>query len=134
MSYIPLTFKIKGKIHPRSQFSAQEDEKLTNLVKLYGDDNWDDISNLMKNRNVRKCKERWFNYLAPNVKNCPWTPEEDFPEVFIRMDENNNCIISGPPDKVNKLKEQIAKIVMEEGSTIDDDKLKSIKSFEFQIQ
>lgn len=77
MSYIPLTFKIKGKIHPRSQFSAQEDEKLTNLVKLYGDDNWDDISNLMKNRNVRQCKERWFNYLAPNVKNCPWTPEED---------------------------------------------------------
>lgn len=69
-----------------------------------------------------------------NSDDEPWTPEEDFPEVFIRMDENNNCIISGPPDKVNKLKEQIAKIVMEEGSTIDDDKLKSIKSFEFQIQ
>lgn len=68
-----------------------------------------------------------------NSDDEPWSPEEDFHEVFIRLDENNNCIISGPPEKVNKLKELIAKIIKGEDNTIDDEKLKSVKSFEFQI-
>lgn len=63
----------------------------------------------------------------------PWTPEEDFNEVYIHLDENNNCIISGPPDKVNKLKEQIANIALGDGS-IDSEKLKSITNFDFQVQ
>lgn len=77
LSYLPTPLKTKGRIHPRSQFSQEEDEKLTNLVNQYGDDNWEDIASLMKNRNIRQCKERWLNYLSPNVKNCPWTQEED---------------------------------------------------------
>lgn len=65
------------KNHPRSQFTANEDELLTNLVDHFGDDNWEDISSHMKNRNIRQCKERWFNYLSPKIKNSKWTPEED---------------------------------------------------------
>lgn len=77
LSPLPNALKSKGKIHPRSQFTPDEDEKLANLVHQYGDDNWEDIATLMKNRNIRQCKERWLNYLAPNVKNSPWTQEED---------------------------------------------------------
>lgn len=65
------------RIHPRSQFSPEEDHLLMNLVAKYGLDKWEDISNDMKNRNVRQCKDRWMNYLSPSVKKSPWTPEED---------------------------------------------------------
>lgn len=87
----------------------------------------DNISNKMSNNNTTQQK-------TINSDDEPWTPEEDFPEVFIRLDENNNCIISGPPEKVNELKKQIAQIVMEGSNNVDDEKLKSIKSFEFQVQ
>lgn len=31
----------------------------------------------MKDRTARQCRERWKNYLSPDVRNGPWTIEED---------------------------------------------------------
>jgi hypothetical protein len=31
----------------------------------------------MRNRNPKQCKERWANYLSPDVCLLPWTDEED---------------------------------------------------------
>lgn len=64
------------KPHPRVPFSKDEDIKLKELVNNYGT-NWNVISEKMGNRNARQCKERWTNYLSPNVIMKPWTSEED---------------------------------------------------------
>lgn len=65
------------KPHPRAKFTKPEDFMLTKYVTEYGENNWELISKLMQNRNARQCKERWCNYLSPNVSKSPWTPEED---------------------------------------------------------
>jgi hypothetical protein len=31
----------------------------------------------MNNRNARQCKERWMNYLSPDVSAHPWTDNDD---------------------------------------------------------
>ncbi|EAX88873.1 Myb-like DNA-binding domain containing protein [Trichomonas vaginalis G3] len=67
-----------GKPHPRSKFSRKEDEQLTYLVESIGDDlDWKAIASKMPDRTPRQCKERWTNYLAPNLDKSPWKEEED---------------------------------------------------------
>ncbi|OHT17658.1 Myb-like DNA-binding domain containing protein [Tritrichomonas foetus] len=61
----------------RQMFSLYEDNKLRQLVQEYGEKNWRAISKQMPNRTTRQCRERYKNYLAPNVTNGPWTAEED---------------------------------------------------------
>ena len=58
-------------------FSAAEDNTLRELVLEHGEKNWRVISKYMPNRTTRQCRERYKNYLAPNVTNGPWTTEED---------------------------------------------------------
>ena len=74
-------YKMTGrKPHPKVKFIPQEDELLRNLVQEYGEnDNWSIIAKKMTitYRNQRQCKERWFNYLSPNINNTPFTHEED---------------------------------------------------------
>ena len=65
----PLNFK--------HAFSPQEDEKLRRLVAIYGDKEWKLVAQKMPNRTTRQCRERYKSYLAPDIKNGPWTPEED---------------------------------------------------------
>ncbi|KAI5490439.1 RNA polymerase II transcription regulator recruiting protein [Trichomonas vaginalis G3] len=62
---------------PKIKFTPQEDQILTNLVQKYGPGDWDRISRDMKNRTPRQCRERWINYISPELSNDPWTQEED---------------------------------------------------------
>jgi hypothetical protein len=64
-----LTHKVK--------FTQAEDFALTELVKKYGEADWSQIAAQMQGRNVRQCRDRWSNYLSPNVANGPWTQEEN---------------------------------------------------------
>lgn len=61
----------------RRNFTKEEDERLITLVKFYGIKNWEAISNMMPFRNVRQCKDRYNNYLSPEINLKPWTKEED---------------------------------------------------------
>ncbi|OHT10458.1 hypothetical protein TRFO_20274 [Tritrichomonas foetus] len=61
----------------RQMFSPEEDKLLLALVKEYGDKNWRMIAKKMENRTTRQCRERYRNYLSPNLTNGPWTAEED---------------------------------------------------------
>lgn len=61
----------------RQMFTPKEDKQLLELVKEYGDRNWRVISKKMENRTTRQCRERYRNYLSPNLTNGPWTAEED---------------------------------------------------------
>ncbi|EAY15574.1 Myb-like DNA-binding domain containing protein [Trichomonas vaginalis G3] len=67
--------KIKGT--KKNKFTADEDALLTQLVQNYGIFDWDTIAQKMNNRTPRQCRDRWNYYLNPNVKNRPWTPDEE---------------------------------------------------------
>ncbi|OHT06341.1 hypothetical protein TRFO_05511 [Tritrichomonas foetus] len=61
----------------RKQFSEEEDKLLKKLVKEHGDCRWDFIAASIPFRSGRQCRDRYRNYLAPNLKLEKWTQEED---------------------------------------------------------
>jgi hypothetical protein len=62
---------------PKFKFSVNEDILLRGLVYKFGENNWSRVAAEMHNRNPRQCRERWLNYLSPNIKSVPWTDRED---------------------------------------------------------
>lgn len=68
--------KIKKK---RKLFSPQEDERLKEIkLKDNGKKTWTSVAEeLGTNKNARQCRDRWENYLKPELKNRNWTDEED---------------------------------------------------------
>lgn len=73
----------------RMRFSPEEDEILINLVSTYGDQDWNKISAeltkqspINKQRTPRQCKDRYINYLSPEITNSEWTSEEDQLLIF----------------------------------------------------
>ncbi|OHS94678.1 r2r3-MYB transcription factor [Tritrichomonas foetus] len=61
----------------RNTFTPEEDKSLNKLVIKYGENNWHKVARKMPRRDVRQCRERWFNYLSPLVVNGKWTQEEE---------------------------------------------------------
>jgi hypothetical protein len=61
----------------RRKFSAQEDQKLRNLVDTMGTKSWEAIAKFMGDRTARQCRDRFKNYLLDHLITEPWTPEED---------------------------------------------------------
>lgn len=65
----------------RHPFSKQEDKRLLELVHMYGFIEkycWNLISNKMKGRSPRQCRERYQLFLSYGVrKKITWTKEED---------------------------------------------------------
>ena len=61
----------------RNKFSRSEDALLVSLVNELGVRDWETIASRMPGRNSRQCRERYQNYLSPNLSHEPWTPEED---------------------------------------------------------
>lgn len=68
----------------RTRFAPQEDKEILRLVSLYGYKDWSKISSeLSKSSNnfiqktPRQCRDRYVNYLSPNIKKGEWTLEED---------------------------------------------------------
>lgn len=65
------------RIIKRKRFTVEEDYKIQNLVKQFGE-NWDEIQkNFGPTREKRQLKERWQNYLNPNIS-PKFTEEENF--------------------------------------------------------
>jgi len=65
------------KPHPKVKFTNEEDQLLKEIVDQIGPTNWSLISSKMKGRNPRQCKERWENYLSPNINHSSFAVEED---------------------------------------------------------
>ena len=59
------------------RFTEKEDSTLSILVYRFGNRNWEKIASFMPQRNARQCKERWNQYLSPNINKQPFTQEED---------------------------------------------------------
>ena len=61
----------------KSKFTPEEDDFLMRLVLMHKNPNWNEIAAMMRTRNARQCRERWKNYLNPDLRLDPWTFEED---------------------------------------------------------
>jgi len=62
----------------RGAWTADEDERLIEVVKLRGATGWSQIANeLSSGRNGRQCRERWSNQINPDLDRSKWTQEED---------------------------------------------------------
>lgn len=61
----------------RKLFSERDDINLKKLVKKFGDQDWELISDKIKKFSPRQCKDRYTVYLSGEYRNDPWTPEED---------------------------------------------------------
>lgn len=61
----------------KTKFTPEEDLKLMNIISLGFARNWNQVALFMGTRNPRQCRERWNNYLNPNIRNDPWSPMED---------------------------------------------------------
>jgi hypothetical protein len=62
---------------PRSRFTVREDRLLLYLVNILCMRNWGKIAELMGTRNARQCRERWTNYVNPELRRGEWTEAED---------------------------------------------------------
>ncbi|XP_070700918.1 v-myb avian myeloblastosis viral oncogene homolog-like 2b isoform X1 [Pempheris klunzingeri] len=61
----------------KGPWTKEEDEKVIELVNLYGNKQWAMVAKHLKGRLGKQCRERWHNHLNPNVKKSSWTAEED---------------------------------------------------------
>ena len=61
----------------KCKFTQEEDIKLVQLIMSHKEHDWAWIASQMPNRNPRQCRERWANYLDPNLHKGAWTLEED---------------------------------------------------------
>jgi hypothetical protein len=62
---------------PICKFSVDEDTKLRSLVARFGTSEWSRIAREITGRSARQCRERWQNYLRPDINNAAWTKEEE---------------------------------------------------------
>ena len=61
----------------RKLFTPEEDTLLRKLVKKYGSKKWGTISQIMKNRTAKQCRDRYISYLRPCLNSGPWTEKEE---------------------------------------------------------
>ena len=62
----------------KGPWTAQEDAKLYEWVKLNGPTKWTLCSETIPGRSGKQCREHWNNSLNPEVKKGMWNTEEDF--------------------------------------------------------
>ena len=67
----------------KTPWTFDEDNLLKALVAERGQKQWQEIANeINKNlgnskREGKQCRERWINFLSPDIRREPWTPNED---------------------------------------------------------
>lgn len=70
-------FKVLDPELVKGPWTKEEDEKVIELVNLYGNKQWALVAKHLKGRLGKQCRERWHNHLNPSVKKSSWTAEED---------------------------------------------------------
>ncbi|XP_037535077.1 v-myb avian myeloblastosis viral oncogene homolog-like 2b [Nematolebias whitei] len=70
-------YKVLDPALVKGPWTKEEDEKVIELVNLYGNKQWAMVAKHLKGRLGKQCRERWHNHLNPSVKKSSWTAEED---------------------------------------------------------
>ena len=58
-------------------WTREEDQKLLEGVKTFGEKRWVEIAKFVGTRSRKQCRERFVNHISPKIVKKPWTPEED---------------------------------------------------------
>ncbi|RDY06651.1 Transcription factor MYB52, partial [Mucuna pruriens] len=66
--------KSRSRVH---HWKEAEDEKLRQLVREHGPQNWNSIAEHLEGRAGKSCRLRWFNHLDPRLNRNPFTKEEE---------------------------------------------------------
>ncbi|CAH1417429.1 unnamed protein product [Lactuca virosa] len=69
------------KLYHREPWRKEEDRKLHELVNRYGVGDWSGISDSIEGRAGKQCRERWRNYLRPDIKTDEWSEDEEI--IFV---------------------------------------------------
>jgi hypothetical protein len=75
---------IKAKQDMKFKFFKEEDAMIQNLVIKYGN-KWVTIAKEMKTRTSRQIRERYLNYLDPNIQKKDWSDEEEDQLVYFLL-------------------------------------------------
>jgi pre-mRNA-splicing factor CDC5/CEF1 len=67
-----MRYHVKGGI-----WKNTEDEILKAAIMKYGLNQWSRISSLLVRKSAKQCKERWYEWLDPQIKKTEWTQEEE---------------------------------------------------------
>jgi pre-mRNA-splicing factor CDC5/CEF1 len=67
-----MRYHVKGGI-----WKNTEDEILKAAVMKYGLNQWSRISSLLVRKSAKQCKERWYEWLDPQIKKTEWTRDEE---------------------------------------------------------
>ena len=67
----------EGKRRSRKLFTHDEDIKLSHMMCNQKFVSWERVASALPGRTARQCRDRWLNYLSPQVRHDPWTEEED---------------------------------------------------------
>lgn len=73
----PVRVKNKPKTKTKQKFTPEEDRLIIEQVRAHGEKGWRHIAEKVPGRTARQCRERWVNYLSPNVSYAPWSTEDD---------------------------------------------------------
>ena len=63
-------------------WSHEEDKRLLEAVKCYGEKRWVEVAKAVGTRSRKQCRERFVNHISPRIVKRPWTPEED--EIILK--------------------------------------------------
>ena len=61
----------------KGPWTQEEDSRIIALVKEHGPKKWSVIADYLPGRIGKQCRERWHNHLNPDIRQDPWTEEED---------------------------------------------------------
>jgi hypothetical protein len=67
----------KPKQIARHKFTPEEDEALRRRVAQLGTTDWNAIAQQFPNRTARQCRDRWRNYISPDVVTGRWTQADE---------------------------------------------------------
>ncbi|KAK6943888.1 SANT/Myb domain [Dillenia turbinata] len=69
---------MQGEKLRKGPWLEEEDQRLTAVVNLLGERRWDYIARISGlKRSGKSCRLRWMNYLRPNLRHDPISPEEE---------------------------------------------------------
>lgn len=63
--------------YSKRRFTPTEDSIIISLAKPNCSNDWSIIAKSVEKRSARQCRDRWNNYLNPNLNKDEWIPEED---------------------------------------------------------
>lgn len=64
-------------LRKKQKFTPEEDEIIKQYVSQNGMKDWHKVAMMLPQRTGKQVRERYINYLSPNVSLLPWTDEEE---------------------------------------------------------